>query len=207
MASFITYENQTLLWNTMQNVELFFQMIPQDQQTIWFKDIISKIYETNKYKDMNSFELNGLNKYAISFMIKSLKTLQNENRQSITSINREDNTFEMRKEEYDSMLEKKIPEEPNFAEPIEDGVITNMSELIKQHQASRELDMKKDMHWSNEEEIKIIKDKIINITNILEILVSEIKDIRKEVLKKNDIDSTMTSLITNVEINSLNAES
>lgn len=207
MASFITYENQTLLWNTMQNVELFFQIIPQDQQTYWFKDIISKIYETNKYKDMNSFELNGLNKYAISFMIKTLKTLQNENRQSITSINREDNTFEMRKEEYDSMLEKKIPAEPNFAEPIEDGVITNMSELIKQHQASRELDIKKEIHWSNEEEIKIIKDKINNITNILEILVSEIKDIRKEVLKKNDIDTTMTSIIKNVEINSLSEES
>ena len=206
MANFITYENQTLLWNTMQNVKLFFQIIPQDQQTSWFKQIISKIYEENRYRELNSNDLNILNKHAISSMIKTLKTIQNENRQNNTSINRQDNTFEMRKQEYDSMLEKKIPAEPNFAEPIEDGVITNMSELIKQHQASRELDLKKDIHWSNEEEIKIIKDKINNITNILEILVSEIKDIRKEVLKKNDIDSTMTSLITNVEINSLNAE-
>ena len=50
--------------------------------------------------------------------------------------------FQERQREYENMLEKKAPEEVNFSEKIEDGVISNMDELIKRQILEREAEYK-----------------------------------------------------------------
>jgi hypothetical protein len=50
--------------------------------------------------------------------------------------------FQERQREYENMLEKKAPEEVNFSEKLEDGVISNMDELIKRQILEREAEYK-----------------------------------------------------------------
>ena len=50
--------------------------------------------------------------------------------------------FQSRQREYESMLEKKAPTEVNFSEKIEDGIISNMDELIKRQLQEREEEFK-----------------------------------------------------------------
>jgi len=50
--------------------------------------------------------------------------------------------FQNRQREYETMLEKKAPAEVNFSEKIEDGVISNMDELIKRQLQEREEEFK-----------------------------------------------------------------
>jgi hypothetical protein len=52
------------------------------------------------------------------------------------------NEFSQRQKEYETMLEKKSPDAPDFSEKIEDGVISNMDELIKTHLQQRENELK-----------------------------------------------------------------
>jgi hypothetical protein len=47
-----------------------------------------------------------------------------------------------RQKEYENMLEKKAPADVNFREQIEDGVISNMDELIKKQLQDRETEFK-----------------------------------------------------------------
>jgi hypothetical protein len=50
--------------------------------------------------------------------------------------------FQERQREYENMLEKKAPKEVNFSEKLEDGVISNMDELIKRQLLEREAEYK-----------------------------------------------------------------
>jgi hypothetical protein len=50
--------------------------------------------------------------------------------------------FQERQREYENMLEKKAPEQVNFSEKLEDGVISNMDELIKKQIQEREAEFK-----------------------------------------------------------------
>jgi len=46
-----------------------------------------------------------------------------------------------RQKEYDNMLKREVPPEPNFKEMVEDKAIENMEELLKQQLRQRELDI------------------------------------------------------------------
>ena len=205
MASFISFENQTLLWNTMQNVPIFKEVIHISNQSIWFKKVIGEIYEQNKYRDLVSADLNNLNKSTISHMINLLKSskyheeqeynMQQQRQQTSENFNR--NSLEMRQKEYNEMLEVKMPEAPNFKEANSDEPIVNMEELIKKHQQARELDVKNTSPINNDE-INDLKDKISNLENIIEKMSKEMEDLKKNVLSIN-LGQSVNELINKVE--------
>ena len=105
MSTFISYNNQTILWNTIQKVPLLQQKIQKEYQANWFRQIIEDIYTQNQYRNLNVQELNELNKQTISYMINSLKRSNNENNQttSIENLDYQDtNTeFSKREKEYE----------------------------------------------------------------------------------------------------------
>ena len=74
MSNFITYENQTLLWNTITNVPLF-NKIPHQDKANWIKNIIGNIHQQNENRYLSYQQLHDLNKYTISYMINILKQI------------------------------------------------------------------------------------------------------------------------------------
>ncbi|MFY7731656.1 MAG: hypothetical protein ACOVRN_19200 [Flavobacterium sp.] len=114
MSTYVSVENQTLLWNTIQKVQLLHEQIPEYQQKDWFKQILGMFYQNIKN---TSYDLRQLNKDTIGYMISTLKP----------------------KPEPEPQMETK----PNskFGEPISDTAIENMDELLKQQMKQRELDV------------------------------------------------------------------
>jgi hypothetical protein len=49
--------------------------------------------------------------------------------------------FSSRQKEYETMFQKPLPKEINFSEQMEDGVITNMEELIQKEKRQREMEI------------------------------------------------------------------
>lgn len=116
MASYVSVENQTLLWNTIQKVQLLHEQIPPYQQQDWFKQILGMFYQ----KIQNtSYDLRQLNKETIGYMISALKP------------------------QPETIETKPSPKlgEPKFGEPISDTAIENMEELLQQQMKQRELDV------------------------------------------------------------------
>jgi hypothetical protein len=150
--SYISLENQTLLWNTIQKVGLLHETIPASQQAEWFKEIVS-MYHT-EYKN-RAYDLKQLNKDTIGCMINSLKN-------------------QMDRPDYD----KAPPPEPNFKEQVSDGVIENMDELLQQQIRQRELDLSRPQDELGElrrlvkklqEELEQLKLKVASITEPKEV--------------------------------------
>lgn len=171
MSNYISYENQTMLWNTIKNVPLFSEQIEIQNQTEWFKIIIGKFYNDNVDKYLDSLELMNLNRKTIKYMIDLLKTQKrnNEIKQEIPKyIEEPKDDYMTRKLEYDSMLRKEKPEEPKFIENIgKDEVIENMNDLLEKQRKERNMDLniQKSVNFPlnnnvNEEEIKFLKEKI-----------------------------------------------
>ena len=79
MSNYISYENQTMLWNTIKNVPLFLEQIEARNQTEWFKIIIGKFYNDNIDRYLDSSELMNLNRITIKYMIDLLKTQKRNN--------------------------------------------------------------------------------------------------------------------------------
>ena len=75
MAIFIKKENQQILWKTIQNIELFHQVLLEPQKPLWFKQIIGLFYE--KYRDtrLSRLDLENLNRQVIEYMVNSLKQM------------------------------------------------------------------------------------------------------------------------------------
>lgn len=75
-TTFIKQENQTVLWNTIQNFELFHQVLKPEQKPAWFKEIIGIFY--TKYRDilLPPSELEILNRQIIQYMVSSLKSIR-----------------------------------------------------------------------------------------------------------------------------------
>ena len=166
MSNFIHPENQKLLWNTIQKVPLFNANISIQNQNFWFKQIIGDFYNRNQYRKLNSLELQELNKETIGYMIKQLKNISPTSVQppppqipqpigelkpnfftEPTSHRIESKSesysrqFLERQNDYNSMIKKEIPPEPNFQDKIDDVAIDNMEELVKQHLKQRELEV------------------------------------------------------------------
>lgn len=49
--------------------------------------------------------------------------------------------FSNRQKEYETMFQKPLPKEINFSEDLDDGVITNMEELIQKQKRQREMEI------------------------------------------------------------------
>ena len=151
MSSYINASNQEMLWRTIKKNALFDQALTQEQQPIWFREIIGNFYSENANKNPSKNELLELNKSTLRFMIHNLKErivrepVLNEpinDRLEPQSISYQRN-FDSLQNDYNNMLKRNIPKEPNFKEPLDDEKIHNMDELLQQQLKDRELEMPK----------------------------------------------------------------
>jgi hypothetical protein len=158
MSSYISLENQTLLWNVIsKNKEVYdyFTRFPGKKEPL-FKSIIQSLYEENKQRFLNQNELIELNKKTISFMIQTIRnevgreqSLQKQNDPSFLKpysitehkVEKIGNQFQEKQAEYNTLFDKKVPETPEFSEK-QDKPLSNMDELIKQHLKEREEELR-----------------------------------------------------------------
>lgn len=153
MASYISPENQEMLWRTIQKNALFGQVLTPEQQPIWFREIIGNFYGENSNKTLQNHELLTLNKNTLRFMVHNLKEKTKtgtppvigepiDDRLQPQSASYKDN-YDRLQNDYNSMHKRKVPKEPDFKEPNDDEKIKNMDELIQQQLKERELEIPK----------------------------------------------------------------
>ena len=216
MSTFISYNNQTILWNTIQKVPLLQQKIQKEYQANWFRQIIEDIYIQNQYRNLNVQELNELNKQTISYMINSLKKSNTENNQttSIENLDYQDtNTeFSKREKEYEILKNNtKMNEKPNFNQTIEDKAIDNMEELLYNQQIQRDLDLQaveikelqkpKNVTWDEnlEDSMQPIIDRMTKLEKIVDNLTGIINKLLDRKLD-NQITNSLENIITKIEL-------
>ena len=169
MSLYVVSENQELLWNVISKnsyIQTFFSQYTPDTKVNWFKSIVSKFYDQYKNQKLTVNGLNRVNKETISYMIQNIReqtTPQSNptspinntnvvqpvnsytiNTPPIVSNNRQEiytNQFEQRQSEYAAMTKRNIPDDVNFTENNDDGVIENMDTLVQQQLKQREYDM------------------------------------------------------------------
>ena len=77
MSLYILPENQKLIWDSMSvlpQFQRFSNEFPGKQEE-WFRDIIQKFYESNKFKLLSVHELQQLNRDTVGYMMSELKEL------------------------------------------------------------------------------------------------------------------------------------
>jgi len=160
MSLYVLPENQELLWNVIsKNIYIrdFFAPYNAEKKNEWFKMIIRTFYDKYKNRHLTVNDLNNVNKETISYMIQNVREQMNQpvaktsspdnktpsyqpvNSYSITTPPIVADTrqevyakeFEQRQIEYENLKKKTVPENVDFTEKAEDGVIQNMDELIK----------------------------------------------------------------------------
>ena len=195
MSNFITYENKTLLWNTITNVPLF-NKIPHQDKANWFKNIIGNIHQQNENRYLSYQELHDLNKYTISYMINILK--------QINEMPIQTNTFEKKQKEYDNIKTKQAPPEPNFKEHVEDTAIENMDELIKQYQQQRQMDLNVTnsplQNQEDKKQINDLKEEVTSLKSTIEIMQDQMNELKKEIVYSN-VNNTIENIKKTVEFN------
>ena len=169
MSLYIVSENQELLWNVISKnsyIQTFFSKYNPDTKVNWFKTIVSKFYDQYRNQKLTVNDLNRVNKETISYMIQNIREQTNTssnptspindtnavqpvnsyaiNTPPIVTNNRQElyaNQFEQRQSEYAAMTKRNIPDDVNFTENNDDGVIENMDTLVQQQLKQREYDM------------------------------------------------------------------
>lgn len=151
MSSYITASNQEMLWRTIQKNPLFGQALTQEQQPLWFREIIGNFYTDNVNKNISNVELLELNKSTLRFMVHNLKQLITR----VSNLNKPINdrlepqsvsyqgNYEKLQNDYNDIHKRVIPREPDFKEQMNDDKIQNMDELIQQQLRERKLDIPK----------------------------------------------------------------
>ena len=169
MSLYVVSENQELLWNVISKnsyIQTFFSKYNPDTKVNWFKTIVSKFYDQYRNQKLTVNYLNRVNKETISYMIQNIREQTNTssnptspinytnavqpvnsyaiNTPPIVTNNRQElyaNQFEQRQSEYAAMTKRNIPDDVNFTENNDDGVIENMDTLVQQQLKQREYDM------------------------------------------------------------------
>jgi hypothetical protein len=165
MALFIYAENQKLLWNIIKNnetINFFFVSNPHINRENWFRSIVQHYYEGNKHKTLTTNDLLLLNKEVLAYMSKNIKDNLNQRVQvhapaqvsqtddflkpySVTEsrVDKIGNKYSEKQNEYQSLFDKKVPENIDFREKEDDKPISNMDELIQKHMRERESELLK----------------------------------------------------------------
>ena len=75
---YITVENQTILWKTIQRSPQFVNNTIAINREQWFSGIIKKFYENIKSPKMSIAELKTLNQQTIAYMLSDLKNIESQ---------------------------------------------------------------------------------------------------------------------------------
>ena len=229
MSLFIHSENQTLLWNIVSNMDITKSVFVDGspQKAIWFKNIIEEFYIKCYGRTLSTTELRDLNRAVLSHMtenlrsIKSRSTVQSQQQSKSTTheepqtlysrnngqTNEYNQQFSNRQQEYENMIKRPTPPEPNFIENIKDEPISNMEELLKQQQKQREYEVSSIMPapiQSTRETIKIHKQEDINVgaDRVLDVPLAKKVSWSDETNIKNEllvIKEQLAQLLTIVE--------
>jgi hypothetical protein len=162
MTLFISQKNQTLLWNVInknETINNYFMFHPKKEE--WFKSILGFFYEKNYNRNLSKDDLLQLNKETIAYMLQTIKlntNKQGNEHESSTDMQQKEitptnflksysvtenkvekigNQYSNKQVEYNSLLEKRVPDAINFVEK-HDTPLENMDELIKRHLKERE---------------------------------------------------------------------
>ena len=169
MSLYVVSANQELLWNVISKnsyIQTFFSRYNPDTKVEWFKQIVSKFYDQYRTQQLTVNDLNRVNKETISYMIQNIREQTNStsnptspindapnvqavnsysiNTPPIVTNNQQEiyaNQFEQRQNEYTAMNKRSVPDDVDFAEKNDDGVIENMDILVQQQLKQREYDM------------------------------------------------------------------
>ena len=170
MSLYVVPDNQELLWNVISKniyIQDFFAPYNPDKKIEWFKTIIRTFYEKYKMQKLTVADLNTINKETISYMIQKIRLQINEQVAKTTPpsqttpsydpVNsytiatppivpdpRQDiyaKQFEQRQQEYANLNKKHVPADVDFTEKMDDGVLQNMDELVKQQMQQRAYEM------------------------------------------------------------------
>ena len=169
MSLYVVSANQKLLWNVISKnsyIQTFFSRYNPDTKVDWFKTIVSKFYDQYRNQKLTVNDLNRVNKETISYMIQNIREQTNStskptspindgptvqpvnsysiNTPPIVTNNQQEiyaNKFEQRQNEYTAMNKRSVPDDVDFAEKNDDGVIENMDILVQQQLKQREYDM------------------------------------------------------------------
>jgi hypothetical protein len=229
MSIYIVPENQRLLWNIINKNELitqyFASYVPQIKEN-WFKQILELFYDSNKHIRITTPQLYELNKNTISYMINDIKSRVQQKPSppvnqdqylksySVTE-NKEDkftNQYNQYQQNYQSLFEKKPPEQPKFSENISEPAISNMDELIQKHIRERDEELKKYtppplfVNTIEPTQQPTNKIEIDNTENSVEIQAEDINTIRtKKSVKWLDDSNKDTIIVQQKEIEDLRA--
>jgi hypothetical protein len=169
MSLYVVSANQELLWNVISKnsyIQTFFSRYNPDTKVEWFKKIVSKFYDQYRTQQLTVNDLNRVNKETILYMIQNIREQTNStsnptspindtpnvqavnsysiNTPPIVTNNQQEiyaNQFEQRQNEYTAMNKRSVPDDVDFAEKNDDGVIENMDILVQQQLKQREYDM------------------------------------------------------------------
>ena len=166
MSQYIDPNNQTLLWQMIQKHPFTEKVFPpgsEQNKTNWFKNNISKIYDSIQNTSLNKSQLLELNKETLRRMIEEMKqanqpvvnqplqiqqntySLDSDRSYSRESILQDKTTvfqrdLEYKQKEYEQLFQKPTPPPLDF-EKTNDQVIHNMDELIARQLRERENDL------------------------------------------------------------------
>ena len=142
-----------------------------NQKSEWFREIVKQVYYSipaYETRNLTRDELQQYNRSAIKTMLASLngvggppaptnypnnpvgqparpvsilKEPVTEFSRNMVKKNEFQEQFSNRQKEYETMFQKPLPKEINFSEDLDDGVITNMEELIQKQKRQREMEI------------------------------------------------------------------
>jgi hypothetical protein len=194
MSQYLCPENQEMLWNVFQKMSMA-RSIPERQKEILFKQAIGSLYEPNQIYTKSG--LQELNKNAIlTLKTYCLNYQQQQQQQPIehttvfeSAQEKMARQFQEKQKEYDELTAK-----PNVPKPSElfqdkrtddDGVITNMDELLKQYQEQRDKDLSVDEKEKEKEKepniweyIRALENRLSILSDKISILSEEVKELR-----------------------------
>lgn len=156
MSSFLHPSNQEVIWKVLHNIPSV-ETFSYEKKVFIFQNAMKEVYNTFSNAEISIEELKQANKKVIDIIQKSISVEKNDhvlnkNVQPVytstkvyeTQFETTSRNFEEKKEIYNKMTEKpNIPESKDlFKEPnCDDTKITNMDELIEEHQKQREYDL------------------------------------------------------------------
>lgn len=159
MNQYLNESNQNMLWKVINNapqVIQYFRQFPHGTKEQWFQSIIKNTY----YQFTgSSLSLKELNKRTLDMMLQSIEEPPASHKTasanpyvqpSQTSFDpnkmvkpREQllaEQFEIRKKEYESMVNKPVPK-PDFTNAIKDDVINDIGSAVEEYMKQRNADI------------------------------------------------------------------
>lgn len=165
MNQYLNESNQNMLWKVINNapqVIQYFRQFPHGTKEQWFQSIIKNTY----YQFTgSSLSLKELNKRTLDMMLQSIEEppaskatattnpyVQPSQSASIPQTSFDPNKmvkpreqilaeqFEMRKKEYESMVNKPVPK-PEFTNAIKDEVINDIGSAVEEYMKQRNADI------------------------------------------------------------------